>query len=359
MFRGLAAVAVVGFHTNIILKQPEYGGQDIFGWLSSLGWLGVNFFFILSGFIIFFAHSKDIGRPEQLPNYLWRRFSRVYPAYWILLTLFIAAAAAGLGHPDFSWETGHFVTAYSLVQTVDMPTLPLKVAWTLLFEVKFYLLFAILLISRRWGMILMVGWALAILLRNCFQPLPDWGNLLPDFGLLNIWNIYFVIGMVTAWLYRRLPDGYATLLVAAGSALLLGLSYNLPDMKATTLDPLLMILLGLGLAMFLLGVALAERRYAYRIPSWMLSLGNASYSIYLIHSAVISMFAGIYYRRLFDTLPDYAAYLIAFSASIAAGTVFHLLAERPMLQWARSGFELRGQFFGLGKGKRRTEVSVR
>ncbi len=44
------------------------------GGLANKGWLGVYFFFVLSGFIILFAHWKDLGRPGQLKRYAWRRF---------------------------------------------------------------------------------------------------------------------------------------------------------------------------------------------------------------------------------------------------------------------------------------------
>ncbi|NBQ54213.1 MAG: acyltransferase, partial [Proteobacteria bacterium] len=52
---------------------------------------GVDFFFVLSGFIILHAHMDDIGRPARLGRYLWRRAVRVYPIYWICLTLSVGA----------------------------------------------------------------------------------------------------------------------------------------------------------------------------------------------------------------------------------------------------------------------------
>jgi peptidoglycan/LPS O-acetylase OafA/YrhL len=48
--RGLAAVAVAVFHAHVILARPEYGGFTILPGLATKGWLGVNFFFELSGF---------------------------------------------------------------------------------------------------------------------------------------------------------------------------------------------------------------------------------------------------------------------------------------------------------------------
>ena len=46
---------------------------------------GVDIFFVLSGFIIYFIHAKDIGRPQRIYNFAKKRLSRVYPAYWVVL----------------------------------------------------------------------------------------------------------------------------------------------------------------------------------------------------------------------------------------------------------------------------------
>lgn len=70
---------------------------------------------MLSGFIILMAHHNDIGRPERFSAYVTKRIIRVYPAYWVYLTGFIAAAAVGLGYPDFSWNPRNLLTAYLLV----------------------------------------------------------------------------------------------------------------------------------------------------------------------------------------------------------------------------------------------------
>lgn len=335
LLRAVASIAVAAFHTHLILSQPEYGSVDVFNWLVSKGWMGVNLFFVLSGFIIFFAHKRDIGHPEELRRYFWRRFSRIYPVYWLLLTMFILAALRGIGHADIKWEFPHFLTAYTLLQFVDMPFLPLKVAWTLLFEVKFYLLFALLLVSRRWGMTVMIVWGIAVLIRNCFHPLPDWGYVLPDWGLLNIWNIYFMTGMLAALAYSRLPDRMALVALGFGLALLLVVSPYVDDMGETVRTPALMIVLSVSFSSILLGVVASERRYNFYIPRFALLLGDASYSIYLIHSAVISLVAGLNYRLTFHLIPEPVIFVIAFITAVAAGVMFHLIAERPILRWAR------------------------
>ncbi len=64
--------------------------------LFAFGHAGVDFFFVLSGFIILHVHAGDIGRPVRLGHYLQRRFTRVYPFYWVVFLL--ALLAMGLRH---------------------------------------------------------------------------------------------------------------------------------------------------------------------------------------------------------------------------------------------------------------------
>ena len=68
------------------MSDPKYGALDMLARPKSLCWMGVNFFFVPSGFIIFFAHAKDVGRPARIGTYLWRRFARVYPTYWVFIS---------------------------------------------------------------------------------------------------------------------------------------------------------------------------------------------------------------------------------------------------------------------------------
>ena len=61
--RALAALAVVAFHLSTAFSDPRYGSHSIGQAFTRHGNLGVDFFFVLSGFIILNAHARDIGRP--------------------------------------------------------------------------------------------------------------------------------------------------------------------------------------------------------------------------------------------------------------------------------------------------------
>jgi peptidoglycan/LPS O-acetylase OafA/YrhL len=83
--RGIAALMVVIFHLNsgIFGKSKYY--PDIFWWVFSGGHAGVEFFFVLSGFIIAYIHLDQIGKPALLWPFLRKRFIRIYPTYWVVM----------------------------------------------------------------------------------------------------------------------------------------------------------------------------------------------------------------------------------------------------------------------------------
>jgi len=334
--RGLAAVAVVFYHTYIILRQPEYGGNEIFASFAKHGLLGVNFFFILSGFIILLAHRKDVGQPEKAPRYLYRRAVRLYPAYWVFLTAYIAASGIGLGYPDFAWEGLNLASAYFLIELTNPVSLPLKVAWTLFYEIKFYLIFVLLIFSRRLGIAVFALWMAAVVVAF-FLGIKD------NFGLLSPWNIYFVFGMAVYLLLDRLETRWGTPIFLAGVVMvaLYAMNFNLSMGELKSEFEYVLFWLAPAFALLILGMVLIERHWGLRMPKSLMFLGDASYSIYLVHSAAISVLALLATNLgIVAMLNPYVLFFGLFVSASVVGIVAYLVVERPLLEL------LRNRFFG-------------
>ncbi|MCM2535843.1 acyltransferase [Neobacillus pocheonensis] len=136
--RGIAALIVLIHHGAGIGKK--YLNYEYLNNIFSAGWLGVDFFFVLSGFIIYYVHHKDIGQKQRLKQFYLKRFLRVYPIYWImtivLVTLFFLVPSWGIGY-----ETKLNVIIKSILLLPQSHDPIVNVGWSLVYEVFFYAVF--------------------------------------------------------------------------------------------------------------------------------------------------------------------------------------------------------------------------
>lgn len=278
--RAFAAVAVFLFHLSLMLKEARYGGEATFELLTTHLNRGVDFFFVLSGFIILYAHRKDINDPSRLTRYLRNRFLRLFPIYWVYTFGFCALLWLGFGgNTSLEGGTLYWLQTITLVRLTDAST-PLEVAWTLFHEVGFYLIFATLIIRRELGLALLFAW-LVLCLWNFSNPPEDGRHPLAVYTAL--YNVDFFFGMAACLLFTKLDFVRAGAMAVAGSFGLATCYYLLYTDGAGQ-----GISLGLGLSFGLLICAMAafETQGAFTVPRWLSYVGSASYTIYLIHVPV-------------------------------------------------------------------------
>jgi peptidoglycan/LPS O-acetylase OafA/YrhL len=330
MMRGFAAIAVVALHTDVILSLEKYGANNSFHALGRMGWLGVNFFFVLSGFIILHVHAADIGKPKVLGSYLYRRVTRLYPVYWVVLVgVLLGSVALPL---EKTWTGSDLLVAFTLLPLSEYPSLPVKVAWTLLFEMRFYLLFCVLILSKRVGLVVFAAWGTCLLLLGIINPISEWTAFgFADF--FNAWNLNFLAGMAAAWMLQRLPLRFGGALLSVGLAMLCVLSTGDVTMPEGVASFGFMTCCALAFGLLIVGCALVEMSTeAMKVPRALVALGDASYSIYLVHSAAISVIAIALRRAQVDA---FVLALFAFVFAIGAGLANHLLIERPLMRLAK------------------------
>jgi exopolysaccharide production protein ExoZ len=336
--RGIAAFGVVIHHIQLLLQEPRYGGVAPFGGALFPGYHGVDFFFVLSGFIITYAHWNDIDHPQAIGRYGWRRFSRVIPAYWAVTTLLLVIYLSfpSLGKPSYH-DPVVIVTSYLLLPMPDMPVL--GVAWTLRFEAIFYVLFAVLILNRRIGIGVFAVWFVAVAFALPFQ------LGFPASFFLSELNAQFLMGMMICIMLKRLRPWRPELLAATGVALLVafyglearyapafegnGLAYAVRDTYGH-------FAYGIAAAVTILGLAQLELSRKVTIPAPLLQLGRASYSLYLIHGFCLSLTATVLFRLGGVTRFGLAPVAVALAASaLAGGLLFHAGVERPILRALR------------------------
>jgi peptidoglycan/LPS O-acetylase OafA/YrhL len=154
--RGVAILAVVLFHATLFtLDQGKALGviDRLYLGVASLGWCGVDLFFVLSGFLItrILLHSKQ--RPKYFRNFYARRTLRIFPLYYAAVLTYLAIAA--IFHLKYAASAAPWLLTYTsnLVFTFDKSFIvPLTVGhfWSLAIEEQFYLFwpFLVLVLSR-------------------------------------------------------------------------------------------------------------------------------------------------------------------------------------------------------------------
>lgn len=329
--RGLAAIAVVAFHLSIMMTLPRYLGQELFMDYTRRGNLGVDFFFVLSGFIIIFAHSRDIDHPERLRNYLARRFVRLFPVYWLYVGIFCALVAMGFGTSATIPDTfGGWISTITLVR-LDRFTFPIAPAWTLVHELAFYLVFALLIVGKRLGMAVFGLWMAACLLLRPYHDYDDWTSWTTYFSPL---NLNFLVGMLAFYGWRHGRPAIVKSMFPAG-LLLLAAVYVLESggMPYSQLQIAYAVSFGLLIA----GAAALESAGQWPSRLRLLNLiGDASYSIYLTHLAVMGLLGKIAIK-IAEYLPisQELIFLLVFVGTIVGGCLAHLIVERPLITACR------------------------
>ena len=332
--RAVAAFLVVLTHNSgSIFDRAKYFPSNPTGHVFDFGQRGVEFFFVLSGFIIMSVHWKDLGRPGRAGRFLFKRIWRIYPLYWLLLFPLLAVFFAVPGCGEGFEKQGSVIVSSALLiggwrfSPTMQPLTILAAAWTLYYEVLFYAVFLVLIINRRVGALIMGAWFALCLANLAAGP---FGGPMAFFASPR--NLLFPLGMLACVAIRRWHIRYPLLWALCGSMLFFGagLTQLWPGLLRDVQQSLLC---GLGSAVALLGLIELERSHALRVPAWLMLLGDASYALYLVHLSVLVLLA-----KLFAHVPHHGALPLALVypgfafVAVAAGVALHLLVEKPLLR---------------------------
>jgi peptidoglycan/LPS O-acetylase OafA/YrhL len=308
---------------------------------------GVDAFFVLSGFIIGSTTRSDLGRPGRLHGYLFRRFWRIYPVFWVALAIGVGAQVAFRPEPLFvpGWVESLLGTAALLPDSPFLAAIP--VAWTLPSEVAFYLAFGLLFLApRRAAVPLLVGWGAVTLAFAAVGQKP--GN-----RFAALWVSPFVLEFLAGCFIARWPvqlSGRRAVALGLVAAAWLGVGLGLK----LAIDPawdirdhrLRVLTFGPGFALGVLALIGWERGGGQVGLRWLQRVGDASYSIFLTHLACLyAAFWGFFAVNWSHSKSGHAAWVVLmFAAGVLPGMLFYRYVERPLL--------------GLAKRKRKAGVAA-
>lgn len=311
--RGIAAFSVLWFHlTN---GNSEFLPQGMLKSSGTYGWLGVEVFFVISGFILPYALRRANYQPTDFFRFVWKRILRLDPPYLVCIAVVIVLNYASTLVPGFRGSPFQFDLTQVLLHLGYLNAFfnyewANPVFWTLAIEFQFYLLVALAfpLISHP---AIVVRTAVCGLLAAAALLLPS-ENMVFRYlflFLLGIWAFQIKAGLLRGAGIHAI--GWA--LLAAGTWLTLG---------------------GLiALAGTATGLLIVHARLNSRC---LLFLGQISYSLYLLHAPVGGRVINLGSRFAEGPLAQMAVLALAVGASVGAAFLFHHWVELPAQRWSSS-----------------------
>lgn len=338
LLRAIAVLLVV--HCHVLDRQIGIGGSfhQSFFYVQNFGAVGVDVFFVISGFIITLV-AHPFAQRRQGWSFFIKRILRVVPLYWLVSVL-----AAFL----FYRRNGSMVATEAIAKTFlfypfigNSPRIGPVVSqgWTLSFELLFYSVTALAtcLGSKKYMLAVMAFFLCGILLNytsgNQYPLLVFLGN-----GIM----LEFMLGVCCGWLFLSRTSFTAiqsNAMIMAGIGGLLAtlvLGYGgISESGNTVLGTSSLArsaLWGIPAALLVAAVAMTEKRQPLQVYRFWLGIGNASFSIYLVHVIIIqSLYVrwakwGIQEKLQPDLLVAVTMGLVVF-----LGYLFYLAVEKPFL----------------------------
>lgn len=335
--RGIAALMVLFFH-----MAPHWEiipALAIFTGVMKWGFSGVDIFFTLSGFVVYLSAKKSIPS-GGFTQFMKKRLLRIYLGYWPVLLL-IAVVTVYCYEADLpSTEKIIFSTLLLYPNIWDNWLAP---AWSLTLEIYFYLWIAIIILVAAKSPVktivtviaLLAGWGLFWLLRDTemvFEGQQPLRYLFTGLG------IEFLAGALVAEMYDRkhwlLSHGRWTM---AGSILLMivGVRIGMTSPYFDRVEVMRVATFGLaGCGALLLFLSLENSKL--RPPNWLVAIGDASYSLYLLHTFLLDASGRIRFENGIADGPALLAFLLALPVCIILiSLLWYRWVERPIMKAAQ------------------------
>ncbi|MGJ4752141.1 hypothetical protein CH370_17960 [Leptospira kmetyi] len=283
ILRAIAAISVAIFHLTAIEKKYSVNSPilpDIF----KVGQSGVDLFFVISGFIMVILTFDSWGEKNSL-KFILRRVSRIYPVYWfyLLITFMIF-----LIKPE--WVNNSQNNQFDLFASILLyPSnkLPLvMVAWSLTFELYFYLVFsAIIRFKKRYVILVLISWCIFLVIVNTWI---EFKSNNPFYQLFTSpYSIEFIIGAFSGILFKISDKKLkVSKLVMALAIATISVPFCYKSFYGNLFYQC--TIFGLLYGIIIYAVVKTEQSIKINFPKPAILLGDCSYSVYLSHILVLS-----------------------------------------------------------------------
>jgi peptidoglycan/LPS O-acetylase OafA/YrhL len=324
--RGLAAVMVLGFHFYLGNPAHEMLAQVLPGWLGSTlehGYLGVEVFFVISGFVVAYSVRSKIITPAAIVEFMGQRSCRLAPPYWVAILLTVTSLMVSNWIfrdrtaliPSVENVLAHGLYLQGLLEMEQI----LPVFWTLCLEVQFYGVFIVL---AYWGikqdtnrLILATVFAFVSLVTSCFT------GVAPEASgwFLPYWYMFFCGVLVER---------------SAGQAWVLWGYLGVVLLVSGIFQDVHGLMVGVTGGVIYGAMVLNKMEHWLR-QGWIQYLGRISYSLYLVHLIVGTRILNLGYRVHVSDIMASVWFVLAIAASLVAAHVMYVYVEQPSIALSR------------------------
>lgn len=353
--RAIAILLVLFRHAILPARNGEAPILPVGGWDAAIpfinGWIGVDLFFVLSGFLItrHLLRRMERAGPFDIFSYLSARALRIVPTYFAVLALVVAGAI-----PFF--EIGEKLLAlrvgYHLLFLQDYLPANIVVAfWSLGVEEKFYILAPFIMFGAYRSKSLPRRYCLLVLL----VIIPSSLRLLTDIadpgvtGYIEFFRVFrspfhltfdgLAIGVLCAFLQKdrligRMSDAAINALFWTSSGILILLLF--PTELLAVIDGFDRIVQQLAISLAFGGVLVSvitrPKGTGFLSGPLMLIIARISYPLYLIHMPLVPVALYLSGYHVGDSLLALTGYLLVFvTLCVAATMALHYAVEKPFL----------------------------
>lgn len=342
--RGLAIALVLCFHSGLIVNGSG-GLERVWLRVASVGWAGVDLFFVLSGFLITSILLQTRPRPRYFRTFFARRVLRIFPLYFVSLGLLFSYLAC-------DERTWYWLFMQNWIPVLNGRAQPvsLEAYWSLAVEEQFYLVwpFLVFLLKPRQlpaFCLLTAGFACTARFVAKSAGVDYWTVMITTpFRLDSLAMGAFIASCRFSgqrrWLQRAAPLALSIAGLAAAIIALAERGYR-PDgwWSQTAGYSIVAVLFASAIAIILDPGPIAKRFVRLLEIKLLMYLGHRSYAIYLFHMPVFVLMDVMYHRRLeaqdsTGTLDVQSAFLGFLACLVLAEISWHVL-ENPFLKMKR------------------------
>ncbi|TXE63528.1 acyltransferase family protein [Serratia nevei] len=322
--RAIAAMLVVIDHTVTQFSLYQSTGIDFIDTMLkktiNMGNIGVYVFFAISGYIMSYTTKNKNFDISYAKIFIQKRIKRIYPLYWIYLSIFIALWAIGLAMRSHHYSLSQIICSYILIPygvTDDKITPPvLTQAWTLRYEMFFYITFAFFIMlginKKIMPMLLLVFFSALVVISQL--------NLFPLSELNIFFSNWLLLLFVAGILLEKNQDVITKLLTKTKNHTLWVIA-TLLILIATYIDKPVIIDYVLSILILIFILPIDQGRKS------LLKIGDASYTIYLSHSFIVLAY-GIITKNTSSMWICLLAGLITIFASATLGIFLYEKIEK-------------------------------